>query len=63
MYTSYANSSFVLLLLLAIPFSIQAQEDPMRVVRCAAIEQRIPVLNVYVDEANVKWVANTKGVY
>lgn len=38
-------------------------QDAMRVVRCSAIDQRSPITNIYVDEANNKWVATSKAVY
>ncbi len=38
-------------------------QDPMRVERIRVIPENIPILNIYVDDDNVKWVANTKSLY
>ena len=40
-----------------------SQEDRMVVERIKVINQNLPVFNVFVDEDNVKWVANSKTVY
>jgi outer membrane protein OmpA-like peptidoglycan-associated protein len=39
------------------------EQTSLRVVRCNAIDQRTPVVNVYVDESNQKWVATTKDLF
>lgn len=54
----------LILVMLGISFSknLQAQEE-MRVVRCNAIDQRNPIVNIFVDDSNQKWVATTKGVF
>jgi outer membrane protein OmpA-like peptidoglycan-associated protein len=31
--------------------------------RCKALDQESPIHNIWVDEENVKWVANTKGLF
>ena len=52
------------LLLILIGNKVQAQEGvPMQVIRCDAIDQRSPIVNVYVDEANNKWVATSKELF
>ena len=50
------------LLCLLLVGSLMAQE-PMRVVRCKAVDGRSPVFNIFVDEENNKWVSNSKGVF
>ena len=55
-------------LFLSLFFSINfitAQEDAeaMRVLHCTALDKDVPVQNIYVDANNIKWVANSDGLY
>lgn len=53
-----------ILILSLIGWKISAQERPkMQVVRCSAIDQRTPIVNIYVDGSNNKWVATTKDLF
>ena len=55
---------FFFLLMLGFRFSYaQEGNEPMRVIHCTAIPQDVAVQNIFVDENNVKWVANSEGVY
>ena len=38
-------------------------EDPMRVERIKVVDQSRPVFNIYVDDDNVKWIANSEAIY
>ena len=40
-----------------------AQNEPMQVIRCLAIEPDQSIRNIYVDESNQKWVGNGSEVY
>jgi outer membrane protein OmpA-like peptidoglycan-associated protein len=40
-----------------------AQNEPMQVIRCLAIEPDQSIRNIYVDESNQKWVGNGSDVY
>lgn len=40
-----------------------AAQEEMRVMRCSAIDQRDPIVNIYVDDSNQKWVATSKVIY
>lgn len=40
-----------------------AQNEPMQVVRCLAIEPDQSIRNIFVDESNQKWVGNGTDVY
>ncbi len=53
---------FILSLIAFIPV-IEAQEDKMQVTRCAAVDNRAEIFNIYVDSNNIKWVANTEGLF
>lgn len=43
--------------------SLLAQNEPMQVVRCLAIEPDQSIRNIFVDESNQKWVGNGSDVY
>jgi len=48
--------------LFSIPILAQEQES-LVVTRISVIDQRSPVTHIFVDDDNVKWVANSKGVF
>lgn len=54
---------FTLILVLSIIPGLQAQEMVLVVERCKALDQTSPIHNIYVDEENVKWVANKSGLH
>lgn len=70
-YQTYmtSNKRFIAIWLLHLPCCIswvaeaQAQDDPMRVERITVIDQSKPVYNIYVDQDNHKWIANSTTVY
>ena len=43
--------------------ALLAQNEPMQVVRCLAIEPDQAIRNIFVDESNQKWVGNGSMVY
>lgn len=43
--------------------ALLAQNEPMQVVRCLAIEPDQAIRNIFVDETNQKWVGNGSMVY
>ncbi len=56
----------VLLLSLAIKPTFaqgQEEEDHFRVERVKVVNQRLPIHNIYVDEDNVKWIANANTIF
>jgi outer membrane protein OmpA-like peptidoglycan-associated protein len=56
--------TLVLFAFLLFSFSaLQAQTEPMQVIRCLAIEPEQNIRNIYVDEANQKWVGNGQQVF
>ena len=60
--------SRLILLLLLITTSLQAQQipdeaTPMRIVRCNAISQNSTVRNIFVDENNNKWTSTNSGIF
>ena len=58
------SASFLLFILLSL-FSgaATAQEMILIVERCKALDQTSPIHNIWVDEENAKWVANSQGLY
>jgi outer membrane protein OmpA-like peptidoglycan-associated protein len=52
---------FVSLFLIS-TYSIFAQKYDRVATRCVAVEKSSPVLNIFIDAENVKWVANTKSI-
>jgi hypothetical protein len=56
---------FLFLTLLTFGFNVSgiAQEMVMNVERCKTLDQTSPIHNVWVDEENNKWVANSKGLF
>ncbi len=54
---------FVFLLSLQLPLGISAQELQPFVERCKALSQSSPIHNIWVDEENIKWVANSEGLH
>jgi ligand-binding sensor domain-containing protein len=59
----FSNRICLLLLLLGSLRFLQAQEMILIVERCKALDQTSPIHNIWVDEENVKWVANSQGLY
>ncbi len=55
--------SILLSILSALPGLLHAQEMILVVERCKALDQSSPIHNIWVDEDNIKWVANTKGLH
>lgn len=49
--------------LLASPLLMSGQEKTVLVERCKVIDQSSPINNIWVDKDNIKWIANTKGLY
>lgn len=47
---------------LFLPFFLFSQEKTVNVERCKALDQTSPIHNIWVDEENIKWVANTNGL-
>ena len=54
---------FTILLVQSVFSQTQAQEMVLVVERCKALDQTSPIHNIYVDEENVKWVANKNGLH
>ncbi len=50
------------LFLAGLPLLLMSQET-MRVERCTAIDPDSPVYNVYIDDADEKWVSNSQGLF
>ena len=50
------------LFLAGLPYLLMSQET-MRVERCTAIDPDSPVSNVYIDDADEKWVSNSQGLF
>jgi len=58
------KSIFLLLFLLSAQISYSQDDNvPMRVIHATAVPQDVAVQNIFVDENNTKWVANSKGIY
>ena len=55
------NKFFLFLLLFSV--STMTAQQSFKVRRCAAIDRRAPVKNIFVDENNNKWVGDEKGLF
>lgn len=51
------------LIFLLLACSVRAQEMVLVVERCKALDQTSPIHNIWTDEENIKWVANSKGLH
>jgi outer membrane protein OmpA-like peptidoglycan-associated protein len=54
--------AFASIVLVALPHFLISQ-DQMKVERIRVIPETMPILNIHVDEENIKWVANTQALY
>lgn len=54
----YIITSFIF----AISVSLFSQEKTVNVERCEALDQSSPIHNIWVDNDNIKWVANSNGL-
>jgi len=63
MNRSYRLFSFLVLLFNGLCLNFQAQDMVPLVDRCKAIDQNSPIHNIWVDDDNIKWVANSQGLY
>ena len=63
MNRSYRFSSFLVLLFLAGNIHLHAQDMVLVVDRCKALDQNSPIHNIWVDDENIKWVANSQGLF
>lgn len=52
-----------LILFFQLAWSVNGQEMVLVVERCKMLSQTSPIRNIWVDEENVKWVANTEGLH
>ncbi|HRJ17059.1 MAG TPA: hypothetical protein PLI34_18815, partial [Saprospiraceae bacterium] len=43
--------------------TIAQEQESLVVTRISVVDQRNPVTHIFVDDDNVKWVANSKGVF
>ncbi len=60
--------SVLFIALVIFNFNLSAQESeeeyvPMRVLKCSAVEEGNPIINIFVDESNVKWIATDTKLY
>jgi len=53
----------ILFLSFGLTLRISAQEMVLVVERCKMLSQSSPIHNIWVDEENIKWVANTEGLH
>ncbi|HEY3384931.1 MAG TPA: hypothetical protein VGK46_00385, partial [Saprospiraceae bacterium] len=63
MNTTIPRLTFFILILLQLPFRLSGQEMILIVERCKMLDQTSPIHNVWVDDENVKWVANSQGLH
>ncbi len=63
MNRSYRFYSFLILLYSGLSFHLHAQDMVLEVDRCKSLDQNSPIHNIWVDEENIKWVANTQGLF
>ncbi len=54
---------FILLFFILLTTLLSAQDDPMQVIRCDAVNRQSAIINIYVDDENVKWIANGEGLF
>jgi len=59
---SFLRKHWLILGLLTVWTNATAQ-DLMRVIRSDAVNRDVPIINIFVDEENNKWVSNERGVY
>ncbi|MEO1518337.1 MAG: OmpA family protein [Bacteroidota bacterium] len=52
-----------LTLLCCMAFGTLMAQEAMEVRRCADIDRRVPIRNIYIDEENNKWVADQQGLF
>ncbi|MEL6864319.1 MAG: two-component regulator propeller domain-containing protein, partial [Bacteroidota bacterium] len=53
----------IVTLLFCLITSLSLAQDAMEVQRCADIDRRVPIRNIYVDASNNKWVADDQGLF
>lgn len=63
MNKTFSKLLLILLYILPLSLPLTGQEMVLVVERCKALEQTSPINNIWVDEDNVKWVSNTKGLF
>ncbi|MEM1319563.1 MAG: OmpA family protein [Bacteroidota bacterium] len=55
------NKTLTLLFCFLTTFSLA--QEAMEVLRCADIDRRVPIRNIYIDDNNNKWVADEQGLF
>ena len=53
----------LLVLLFCIVLGNVSAQESMQVQRCADIDRRVPINNIFIDENNNKWVADNEGLF
>lgn len=53
----------LLIILFCIVFGNLSAQEAMEVQRCADIDRRVPINNIFIDGSNNKWVADNQGLF
>ncbi len=53
----------LLIILFCIVFGNLSAQEAMEVQRCADIDRRVPINNIFIDGTNNKWVADNQGLF